>query len=323
MGVGIFVAIIMLLFSYSVLRAELEAKAKEAEKTQAMNEALNKTEAQKQPNQGFRQKLKEIITEEEVVHEMDSYVRYMPSRSLKDQPGEVSIIDSESEYSYAFKAFGKLPIELSVNSEYVDIGASDAVPVSLPAHLTGVGFGAQATTPFFFDKTYLRLKIMPSFYSQNWNFKSSSFRIPAQLFLIYQPNEKWTFIAGVAAYPGFETPILPIGGFIYKANDKLTFNIIPARPTISYSINDRITVFAEGGFSGGEYRVTKDGYKGAVLSYNEIHCGGGVEFTLNKYIDLSISSGYMFNRYLKYRDSLGKVNLKNDLYSELRVEVGI
>jgi hypothetical protein len=103
----------------------------------------------------------------------------------------------------------------------------------------------------------------------------------------------------------------------------LTFDLIPSRPTITYEINDRVTVFAEGGFSGGEFKVTKDNLQGAALSYNEIHLGGGVKITVNKYIDTYLSCGRMFNHYLKYRDSLGKVDIKNNTYSEFRVEVGI
>jgi hypothetical protein len=51
-----------------------------------------------------------------------------------------------------------------------------------------------------------------------------------------------------------------------------------------------------------------------------MHLGGGLKYSLNKFIDTSLSVGGMFNRTLKYRDSLGKVNIQNCLYTEFRVE---
>jgi len=275
----------------------------------------------------YRQKLDEAVTrepqEEVFPWEMDSFVRYMPSKTLKGSDGKISIVDTESELSYEFKAGGRLPIQLSINSEYVGIGKKDFSALSLPAHLTGLSFGAQGTFPFFFDKTYIRFKVVPSFFSANWNAQASSFRIPTYTYCIYQPNQKWTFIAGVAVFPRFEDTVFPIVGFIYQPNDKLTFNIVPSEPYISYQINKMIGVFVNAGMTGGEYRVTKDGYENAILQYNEVHTGAGLEFTFSKNINASISSGYMFNRYLKYRDSLGKASMKNDIYTEFRLEMRI
>jgi len=61
-----------------------------------------------------------------------------------------------------------------------------------------------------------------------------------------------------------------------------------------------------------------------VLEYNEMHLGTGVKYQVNKYIQSSISAGYIFNRSIKYReDNLGKVSLKDGLYTELRVNISI
>jgi len=278
------------------------------------------------PEMQFRERLNSEVTEdksEESFHqEIDSYARHMPYTSLKSQEGKLSILDSGSQYSYEFKTFEKLGIQLFLDSQYINIEGSS--PVILPAHLTGLSAGVETTLPFFkFDNTYFRVRVMPAYYSDDWDFHSSAFRIPVHSFMIYQPNEKWTFIGGIAVYPDFETPVFPILGFIYKPNDLWTFNLIPERPYISYRLNDKITLFTEGGFSSEEFEVKKDNFEGAVLSYNEIHFAGGLEYQLNKNIKASVSSGYMFDRYFKYRDSLGKVTLKNNIYSELKVEMSL
>ncbi|MBI5145129.1 MAG: hypothetical protein HZA27_02975 [Candidatus Omnitrophica bacterium] len=260
-------------------------------------------------------------TTAECLHKLDTYVRYMPSRSARAQTGDVAITESQTEYAVEFKAWGKLPLELSLANQY--IGIAEDTAVGLPAQLTALNLGLQATLPFFkVDKTYLRFKLIPSFYADTWSFHTSSFRLPAQVFLIYQPQEKFTFIAGVAVYPEFESEVLPILGMIYKPNDKLTFNLVPKRPNISYALNERLTLFAEGGISFGEFEVTKDNLKSANLIYKENRLGTGMKLKLNKYMEASVSCGGVFNRYLKYKDSLGKVGIKDGFYSELRIEAG-
>lgn len=254
--------------------------------------------------------------------ELDSYVRYIPRCNVKTASGKVEFIESGNTYDWRFKAFGKLPVKLSLDAQYISI-ENTLNNVELPAHLIGLATGAETTLPFFrFHKTYLRLGVNPAFYTDDGEFENSAFRIPSYYFLIYRPNEKWTFLYGIAVYPDFEDEVLPVPGFIYKPNDKLVFNIIPKRPNISYVLNERVSVFAEGGSSlNSEFEVTRNNSKNVVLRYKETHLGAGLNFKLNKYIQASVSAGGMFNRSLKYRDSQGKVNIKDGVYTEFRVEI--
>lgn len=257
-----------------------------------------------------------------VRHNFDSYFRYVPSRAAESQSGKIEIMEADSEYSYEFKAFEKLPVKLSLDNKY--IGIENTTPVELPAHLSGLTTDIETTFPFFSQtNTYIRVGVSPSFYDATWDFEASSFRIPSRAYLIYKPSETWTYIAGVAVYPDFENEVYPVLGFIYKPNDKLTFNIVPKRPNISYILNEKITLFAEGGNSFGEYEVDKDNLKNVVLRYKEMHLGAGLKYKFNKATQASLSAGGMFNRSLKYRDSLGKVNLKDSCYAEFRLEVRI
>lgn len=255
--------------------------------------------------------------------QVDSYFRYIPSRTVEAQSGRIEILQSESQYSYEFKAFGKLPLKFFLGNEY--IGIENTTGVKLPAHLVGLISDIETTLPFFsVDKTYLRLGLSPSFYGQDWTSRSSAFRIPSRTYLIYQPSEKWKFLFGVAFYPDFENEVLPILGFIYQPNDKLTFKITPKRPNISYDINDKITLFAEGGSAFSEFEVNKDNFRDVVLRYRQTHLGAGIKYKLNRFIESSLSCGGIFGRSLKYRDdSLGKVNIKNSVYTEIRLEIKI
>ena len=270
---------------------------------------------------------KQVVTaeseEEDVQSEIDSSVIVLPSRRVEDQSGKVGIIQSDTEYSYEFKVLDALPVKLSLDHNYISI--DNSTEVELPAHLVGLGFDMETTLPFFnYKNTYLRIGVNPSYYSDGWNFRSTAFRIPSRYYLIYRPDERWTFVGGLYVACDFETPVFPILGFVYKPNDRLTFNIVPDRPNITYSLNDKIDLFAEGGRAvNSEFEVAKDDIKNTKLIYNQAHLGGGIKYNFNKYIQTSVTVGGVFNRTIKYQDSLGKVNIKNGLYSEFRIEMEI
>ncbi|MFA5725808.1 MAG: DUF6268 family outer membrane beta-barrel protein [Candidatus Omnitrophota bacterium] len=273
----------------------------------------------------YRQELgKPVVVEEEsYAQELDSRTRFMPSAGAKSQSGSVGLVASAAEYSYQIKAFGKLPVQFAVGSKY--IGINNSTNVKLPAQLTAVDFGVQTTLPFFnFNKTYFTIGLAPSFYGDDWNFRSESFHFLQRYFMIYQPTEKLTFVYGVQYSPGFKPAVSPIVGFIYRPNDRLTFNILPDNPEISYALNKKWTVFAEGNWTSDEYKVTQDDLKNTVLNYNEVRAGAGLRCAINKNIESSFSLGGVFNRSIEYRqDSLGKVALNNGFYTEFRLDITI
>lgn len=275
--------------------------------------------------QNYRQELgKKITVEEEYFpRELDAYARFMPLTGAKSQSGKVGLVTSASEYNYKIKAFGKIPVEFGVAAKY--IGIDNTTAVKLPGRLTAFGLGLETTLPFFnLNKTYFTIGVTPSFFTDNWNFRSESFHLLQHYFMIYQPNQNLTLICGLDYAPGFKPPVSPIIGVIYKPTDRLTFNLIPANPEISYVLNDQWTVFAQGSYIGDEYKVTQNNLKDVVLNYNEIRAGAGIKYSLNKDIEGSLAAGSVFNRLIEYRqDSLGKVSLKPGFYSEFRLNIAI
>jgi hypothetical protein len=276
------------------------------------------------------QSLQSIIAEEEAEREkevsatLDSYMRYMPSSSVDAQSGKVTLIEAREEASYSFKLFDKLPVQFLAQAGY--IGIENSTAVELPAHLTGVSVGVETTFPFFnFDKTYMRVGAYPSFYGDDWSFESSEFRIPMRFFVIKEQNDKLIWVAGVGVKPDFDTPVYPIIGFIYRPNDQLTFNIVGDKPSISYALNDKLTMFVEGGFTSGEYEVDREdiNIKNTILKYRETHCGLGLKYKFNKNISCSVLGGGSFNRQLKYEDSYGKVNIDSGPYAEFRFNIAL
>ncbi len=251
-------------------------------------------------------------------HKSESFYRYMPVVHVSQQDGKVGLMEAGSEYELGFKAFGKFPVTFSMNVGYVGVNNSTVVP--LPAKLTATTTDLEITLPFFkVDKTYFRFGASPSLYGDDWNFKPSNFRIPSRYYIINQPNEKFTWILGVAFFPQYETPVLPIAGFIYTPNDKWAINMIPPRPTIVYSVTNKLDLFAEAGFDCDEYEVDYQNTHTEILQYSGNRVGAGVYYQFNKYLEGSLSVGGTFGRQLKYRESLGKVDINNGMYTEFRI----
>ncbi|RJP29687.1 MAG: hypothetical protein C4533_01490 [Candidatus Omnitrophota bacterium] len=253
---------------------------------------------------------------------IDAYSRYIPESSVESMPGKIEVSDSEFEISREFKLYDKLPVKLSFNNRFIDL--KDSVPVRLPPKLVGLSFDVETTVYFFnLKNTYLRLGITPSSFRDDWDLESSSFRIPSRALVIYQPQSRLTFIAGLAWYPDFEIELLPVIGFIYKPNDKLTFRMVPDRPAVNFRLNDKITLFAEGSANLNEFEVTRGNEENVILQYRQAALATGLRFMLNEYTQLSLSVGQAFNRQLKYRDDSAKVNIDSSVFGELRLEIRI
>jgi len=251
------------------------------------------------------------------------YSRYEPARSAKASTGRVEIFQSGAEVTFEEKVSGRLPVVLSIASQYT--GIEETVALGLPPYLTGVSFDAETTFPCaWFDETYVRLGLTPSFYGDDWSYRSSAFRLPVRVFAIHLPNERLTLLAGVAVYPDYENEVLPILGFIYKPNEKLTFDITPKKPQVIYHINQNTSCFLEaGGSLNSEFEVTRHRQGGVVLRYKETRLGAGVSFKPNSFIEAGISAGGVFNRTFQYRDNSGKISVKDGSYLEFRLKISM
>lgn len=260
-----------------------------------------------------------VIPEEEGIFEVDAYFRYLPTSDAKHTGGDIEMTESEIEYTLKLKAFGRLPIDIALDTQYVGI-KNKLDSFELPTHLTGFSFDIDTKLPMFnFKDWYVGLGISPSWYTDDWGFQSSAFRMPSRYYAIYRPDDKLTVVGGMAIYPDYQSVISPIFGVIYKFNDKLSFNIIPPRPNVAYAFNDKISLFGEANVTNSEFEVKRGTQKDVVLRYKEVNLGAGLKYKINKYLEASFSGGGVFNRYFYYRDGGGKASVDNGGYVEVRL----
>jgi len=258
---------------------------------------------------------------EDPVFESESYVRHMPSARQENGSGGITIVESGTEQTLELKTFENLPVTLSINTQYV--GMNEATDLHFPGYLTTAGVDIETTVPLLeVDKTFLRLGVNPTFYSDTWDFSADSLRIPLRSMLIYQPDDTLALLSGVAFYSDFENKFYPILGFIYKPNDRLTLNITSEDPRITYTLNSKTDLFVEGSaWLDEEFNTTRDRVKNAVLEYREISYGGGVEHKFNEHLAVSFSVGGVTNRVIKYKNSPDVIKIADGFYTELKFDI--
>lgn len=324
-----------LIFIYAPVQAEAPSRAQvmdgaliaKAYADEGVKAADAKDKALNPQKPDYREELREPITEGPVEgkkpFDFSSLNIYSPKTNAKTGGGGVSTYVNESEVNYEYKIIGKFPLEFSFGSTYVNL--NNSTPVFLPAYLTGIETGVNLTFPVpKLNKTYIRIGVSPSWYTDSWSTRSSAMRLPSNAFAIYQPNKKLTVLAGVAIFPHykFRDLIVPFAGLIYMPNDKWLFNLIPENPNITYKLNSKVNIFCEYLGSDDEFLVKKGGMNDVALHYTDDRAGFGLTYKVNKYIEGSFSTGGTFSRSLKYRDS-GKVGLKNGIYTALRLDISI
>ncbi len=248
---------------------------------------------------------------------------FMPKSGANAMEGGVSFAENNSELSYEYKIMGKIPLEFSLLSGYTSI--NNSTNIKLPAKLTSLGMNANITLPLFLDKTYFRLSLDPTFNSDDWVIKGSTFRIPFNAIAIYQPNKKLIIGLGVAVSPHykFRNIVAPIYGFIYKPDDKWTFNLLSDRPQVLYQFNKKLALFFETSFTNEEYVVKTDNINEIVIRNFDNRYGFGATYKVNKYIEASAAVGGVVDRTLKYRDGAGKVAIGPGMYSQIRIDISI
>ncbi|MDZ4242456.1 MAG: hypothetical protein U1D99_06505, partial [Candidatus Omnitrophota bacterium] len=161
----------------------------------------------------------------------------------------------------------------------------------------------------------------PTMNTDGWDWEDSALRMPFRSYVIYKPSETFLFVAGVLVRIDYDEEVLPIIGFIYKPNDRLTFNFASDDPHVSYRINEKLTAFWELGFTYDEYEVTRQGKKGVILKYRETSTGAGLRYAVADVVDASLSAGGVFNRKLEYRDGTSWIEPEATPYARAKIDV--
>ncbi len=237
-------------------------------------------------------------------------------------PGNIRVNQSDFELTYDDKAFDVLPVVFEFDYKHFDI--NENLPVNLPSHLEGRKFRVGTKFPLPFtasDEYFMGVDLMPSWYTDDWTWENSAFRLPFRTYFIYKPSETFVFVVGTTVDVNSDNPVTPIIGINYQPNERWDIHLASSNPTISYKLNDYWSFFAEYDATLDEYEVTRAGQKGVVLKVREATLGAGVKYTIEKWLEASLSSGSSMARRFAYRDNVGKVDVDSAPYLKARLSV--
>lgn len=246
--------------------------------------------------------------------------RHIFESDIDNTSNQVEVNESQFDFSKEFKA-GELPLTFGITVKETDIN-ENAGSASLPSRLVGKEFllGTKFPAPFLdSDQYFIGIDLIPSMYTDDWDFKSSAFRLPFRTYLIYKQSDEFILVLGATIRPQYDTVATPIIGVIYKPNDRLTFNLASSDPNITYKLNDQLTALAEFSFSLDEYEVTRNGQDGVVFKYDESSIGGGFKYELTQNIEVLLTAGGVFGRYMEYRDKVDKTVPDAGIYTNFKV----
>ncbi len=237
-------------------------------------------------------------------------------------PGSIRVNQSDFELTYEDKAFDVLPVVLGFDYKHLDI--NENIPVALPSRLEGRRFliGTKFPLPFVVsDEYFMGVDVMPSWYTDQWTWENSAFRLPFRTYFIYKPSETYVFVVGATIDVNADNPVLPIIGINYQPNDRWNILLASSNPTISYKLSDSWSLFAEYGATLDEYEVKRGGQKGVVLKVREATLGAGIKYSIEKWLDVSLSGGSSLARRFAYRDTVGKVDVDSAPYFKADLSV--
>lgn len=248
--------------------------------------------------------------------------RVIAESDVNAMAGDIAIAESGFGIEHEYKIGGALPLGLSFDYKHTDI--NENLPVNLPSHLEGRSFGIGTKFPMPFcasDSHFMGIDVFPSWYTDDWTWTDSAFRMPFRIYGIYKKSDAFIVVAGASIRVDYDESVLPILGIIYKPNDRLSFNLASDDPNVTYQWNEHWSVFGELDFVRDEYEVTRGGQKGVVLKYRETSGGVGLRYHHDKLLQASLSVGSVMGRRLQYRDDIGKVEPDAGVYARAKLRV--
>jgi hypothetical protein len=172
-------------------------------------------------------------------------------------------------------------------------------------------------------------EVSPDFSGDLNRLTTRDFQIGGMLAVRYAPygDDRLFFLLGVRVKTDAQPIVFPAAGIRWQPNAVLIFNLTAPRPEIDVKISRRITLFADGQFSGGNFRVPdstgsaigRPQFNNAVLTYREIRLGGGLRLKILPFATVQIEAGEAMGRDFDYYRIHENLKADNAPYVDTRL----
>ncbi|OGX07383.1 MAG: hypothetical protein A2Z88_03870 [Omnitrophica WOR_2 bacterium GWA2_47_8] len=249
-------------------------------------------------------------------------VRYSPEVDIKDQSGELQYAKIVLRLGYQKILENGTPVYINIGPDHYILTENSAVNLPPDAKSRGIRVGTELNVPFVDDHFLLGLELNPTFQTaKEVQFDSDGFRMRFSTFLKYKADNGLVWVLGANVRPGYEMPVLPIFGFNYQLNDKISINLVSDAPNVSYALTDKTKLLWEFDYTFDEFEIIGGSLDGSTLSIQDFATGAGIEHTFNDHVAVKAGFGGVFNRIIKYEDAPGKVVPENGVYFSVKADV--
>jgi len=217
--------------------------------------------------------------------------------------GKQDEIHEEFEYGHRIQLRGNAYLHLGVSYERFDFGSTNA-PV--PNHLQSLA-GVVGIDIMHGSDVGAFIEFRPGFYTQN-DFGISSFDVPITLGRIFvvQPDKLYLFGGAYASFLRGGYPVIPLGGVIWIASDKVRLMGVVPDPKLIYSPTDKLDLWLGGEIVGGAYRTDRnDGIRpsklnGTQVDFTDYRTGVGLSYEFVKNCTVDLAGGYSIQRHFAF-----------------------
>ena len=217
--------------------------------------------------------------------------------------GKQDEIQSEFEYGHRIQLHDNIYLHLGVSYERYDFGSTEA-PV--PNHLQAAA-GVVGIDIMHGKDVGAFIEFRPGFYTED-NFGISSFDVPiaAGMIFVVKPDKLYLFGGAYASFLQGGYPVVPLGGVIWIASDKVRLMGVMPDPKLIYSATDKLDLYLGGQFVGGAFRTDRNDsirpkkLNGTQVDFSDYRAGLGLNYDLTKHCSLDFSAGYSIQRHFAF-----------------------
>jgi hypothetical protein len=217
--------------------------------------------------------------------------------------GSQDAFEGQMEYGHRILLNGNWYLHLGMAFDRFDFRNTSApVPVHLQSGAAVIGFDYMKGSDV---GAFLELR--PGFYTEE-HIGLASFDCPITLarFFILRPDKLYLLIGVNAAFLRGGYPVIPLGGLVWIASDRVRVLAVPPEPRVIYSLNNKLDLWAGGEIVGGSFRTDRDNgivpaqLSGAAVNYIDYRAGAGLNYSLNEQISFNVGAGYSIERSFNF-----------------------
>jgi hypothetical protein len=152
-----------------------------------------------------------------------------------------------------------------------------------------------------FNSVLIQLEADPGFYGDGRDTGFRDFNVPFTIGGSYITGADLQWVGGVSLDFDRQIPVIPAIGLRWAVNDNWVIDAILPTPRLEYDWSKELTLYLGGDFDDGTYRVDhglgvalgRPRLSNAVVEYDEIRLGAGVNWKATKVFTFEIEGGYL------------------------------